>query len=586
MVRLSLIRKVHAAFDDADGGGGGGGESNGLGVGVGVRAASLRRGSSSSRQSRRVLRVLDLEVKHHADLMAYARQRRPLCDASALPAFMISPHSTSKLCWDTLILLLVLYSAVVVPFSIAFDAQPAGALAVFEVFITSAFLADIALSFVTTYETAGVPEPSLSVVAQHYVCSWLALDLLASFPLAWAINGGPLARDGAAASSSTSQLLQLLRLFKLFRLLRLIKLFPRLFAVFEASVRIDPAILRFLRSFVFLAAMWHYLACVYWFVVRSEYGGIAACPAGSPMAGATCFVNRCLCDFDPLVAAAGGGLGAVTQLGATDPDFAAAYWNNGWLPSATIATAPLSVQYVAAVGFAMVTTTSIGNLNAPTNTLEGAFTAAVVFVGLMMYAIVIGSAGDALANIDAAGAARRATADAAMTFLRSARVPHFFQRIVLDYLAFAATAQLRRQPPEALEEALPAHLRQNLDVIIRRDCIHSFRALASIPPDVVLGTVARLAPAIFLPGEFIARAGEPGDTLFFLRTGKVDAVLHDGVTAFETVLAGGFFGERALLTRGPREASFRAVGFVDVLVMDRATLVRARCARPKAHDPP
>ena len=42
-------------------------------------------------------------------------------------------------------------------------------------------------------------------------------------------------------------------------------------------VQIDPAVLRFLRSFVMLVFMWHVMGCAYWFVVRSEYNGTVEC---------------------------------------------------------------------------------------------------------------------------------------------------------------------------------------------------------------------------------------------------------------------------------------------------------------------
>jgi len=78
------------------------------------------------------------------------------------------------------------------------------------------------------------------------------MDLLATFPIHWFTES--LQTGGVG---NLNKLLRLLRLFKLFRLLRLLKLFPKLFAVFENSVKIDPAILRFLRSFIALALMWH-----------------------------------------------------------------------------------------------------------------------------------------------------------------------------------------------------------------------------------------------------------------------------------------------------------------------------------------
>ena len=89
-----------------------------------------------------------------------------------------------------------------------------------------------------------------------------------------------------------------------------------------------------------------------------------------------------------------------------------------------------------------------------------------------------------------------------------------------------------------------------------------------------LSLIQRLPTATFLPGEYIARQGQAGDCLFLLKRGKVDAVLPNGVTVFASHKPGDFFGEHCLLSplATLRDASFRAVDFVDVLVLQ----VRAR----------
>ena len=145
--------------------------------------------------------------------------------------------------------MLVLYSALTVPFAIGFD-QTTGLLAIFELFSDFVFIADLFANFFVTFQQDGVYVTSGRTVALAYARGWFAMDILATFPVHWITDGGlqPTHDSTASGVGSINKLLRLLRLFKLFRLLRLIKLFPRLFAVFETSVKVDPAILRFLRS--------------------------------------------------------------------------------------------------------------------------------------------------------------------------------------------------------------------------------------------------------------------------------------------------------------------------------------------------
>ncbi len=86
--------------------------------------------------------------------------------------------------------------------------------------------------------------------------------------------------DSDGSVSSIKNFLRLLRLFKLFRILRLVKLAPKLFAILESSVKLDPAFLRFVRSIISLIFMWHLMG-----TLRAREGCCCAwaAPRSSPM---------------------------------------------------------------------------------------------------------------------------------------------------------------------------------------------------------------------------------------------------------------------------------------------------------------
>jgi len=81
-----------------------------------------------------------------------------------------------------------------------------------------------------------------------------------------------------------------------------------------------------------------------------------------------------------------------------------------------------------------------------------------------------------------------------------------------------------------------------------------------------MSAVARLLrPRLVMPGECIVTAGERADAMFFIAAGAVEVEVAPKPVRLET---GDFFGELGLLTRRPRNATVRAVGYCHLLVLE------------------
>ncbi len=70
-------------------------------------------------------------------------------------------------------------------------------------------------------------------------------------------------------------------------------------------------------------------------------------------------------------------------------------------------------------------------------------------------------------------------------------------------------------------------------------------------------------------GAVVIRAGDRGDRFYILRAGGVEVLSATGV-AFDTMGEGDFFGEQALLTDNPRNATVRATTDVEVFSLGKA----------------
>jgi CRP-like cAMP-binding protein len=222
-------------------------------------------------------------------------------------------------------------------------------------------------------------------------------------------------------------------------------------------------------------------------------------------------------------------------------------------------------------------TTSIGNLDRPHTNSEYVYVFITVLLGLMMYSMVIGSASSALANIDATGAARKKMLDSIIAYMRGRAVPRFFQRIIIDYYNFKWE---QNKGDDSVMDMLPGALKDKLTMIINKDIIDRIPIFGYMSAEVYLRTVPHLQGATYLPGDFVIKQSEPGDHMYFIKSGKVDAVLPNGFTVFMTLFPGQFFGEKSLLYMKKRDASFRAVDFVDLIILDRATFTELYISAP------
>jgi CRP/FNR family transcriptional regulator, cyclic AMP receptor protein len=96
---------------------------------------------------------------------------------------------------------------------------------------------------------------------------------------------------------------------------------------------------------------------------------------------------------------------------------------------------------------------------------------------------------------------------------------------------------------------------------------------------------AVLDEATIKSGETLFRLGDPGDSLYLVRSGKVELWVKDNVGEKITLAIadrGDFFGELSLLDGGPRAATALAIEDTELLVLDRDDLLLFLRKKPDA----
>lgn len=86
-------------------------------------------------------------------------------------------------------------------------------------------------------------------------------------------------------------------------------------------------------------------------------------------------------------------------------------------------------------------------------------------------------------------------------------------------------------------------------------------------------------------GQTLFQAGDPGDSLFIIKSGQIELFIKDTVgqkIVLTTAKSGDMFGELAMLDSGPRTATALALTDSEVLVLDRSDLVLLFQRKPEA----
>lgn len=159
------------------------------------------------------------------------------------------------------------------------------------------------------------------------------------------------------------------------------------------------------------------------------------------------------------------------------------------------------------------------------------------------------------------------------------------ERRTASVVALTAVTLLRIDGP-AFAAAVDGdpHVRAQLEAAAERMAIGRFIKSATVLGDLAPAELAQLAESVQTrragPGEVVIRKGEPGEECFLVRAGELDVVDGEGTAErrLARLRAGMLFGEAALLTGAPRNATVRAVGEVELLVLRRDDVIGAMAA--------
>ena len=116
--------------------------------------------------------------------------------------------------------------------------------------------------------------------------------------------------------------------------------------------------------------------------------------------------------------------------------------------------------------------------------------------------------------------------------------------------------------------------------ILNRETLDKVPLFEGADPQLLASLIMALKPVVFQPGDVVIRKGDIGRELYLISRGEVEVIDGSGHVV-ATLGEGSFFGEIALLTSAPRNATVRAKSYCDFFMLDKSNFTRVLRDRPQ-----
>ncbi|KAL6100768.1 kcnh7 [Pungitius sinensis] len=456
--------------------------------------------------------------------------------------FTILHYSPFKAVWDWLILLLVIYTAILTPYSAAFllnDTEESkrrecgyscSPLNVVDLMVDIMFIIDILINFRTTYVNLNeevVSDPAK--IAIHYFKGWFLIDMVAAIPFDLLIFG--------SGSDETTTLIGLLKTARLLRLVRVARKLDR-YSEYGAAV-----LMLLMCIFALIA---HWLACIWYAIGNVE----------KP------YLEHKIGWLDNL------GVSIGKRYNYSDP-------NSG--PS-------IKDKYVTALYFTFSSLTSVGFGNVSPNTnSEKIFSICVMLIGSLMYASIFGNVSAIIQRLYSSTARYHAQMLRVREFIRFHQIPNPLRQRLEEYFqhSWAYTNGIDMNTvlkgfPECLQADICLHLNKSL----LEDC----KAFQGASKGCLRALAMHFKTTHAPPGDTLVHSGDVLTALYFLSRGSIEILKDDIVVAI--LGKNDIFGEmiHLLAKPGKANADVRALSYCDLSTIQREDLLEVIDMYPEFAD--
>ncbi|XP_037917876.1 potassium voltage-gated channel protein eag isoform X3 [Hermetia illucens] len=459
-----------------------------------------------------------------ADIMPQYRQEAP-----KTPPHILLHYCAFKAIWDWVILCLTFYTAIMVPYNVAFKNKTSEdvSLLVVDSIVDVIFFIDIVLNFHTTFVGPGgevVSDPK--VIRMNYLKSWFIIDLLSCLPYD-VFNAFDHDEDGIGSLFSALKVVRLLRLGRVVRKL-------------DRYLEYGAAMLILLLCFYMLVA--HWLACIWYSIGRSDADN-------------------------------GVQYSWLWKLANVTQSPYSYIWSNESNGPELINGPSRKTMYVTALYFTMTCMTSVGfgNVAAETDN-EKVFTICMMIIAALLYATIFGHVTTIIQQMTSATAKYHDMLNNVREFMKLHEVPKALSERVMDYVV-STWAMTKGLDTEKVLNYCPKDMKADICVHLNRKVFNEHPAFRLASDGCLRALAMHFMMSHSAPGDLLYHTGESIDSLCFIVTGSLEVIQDDEVVAIlgkGDVFGDQFWKDSAV---GQSAANVRALTYCDLHAIKRDKLL-------------
>eukprot|EP00960_Hanusia_phi_P063485 765496-Hanusia_phi.AAC.9 len=205
-----------------------------------------------------------------------------------------------------------------------------------------------------------------------------------------------------------------------------------------------------------------------------------------------------------------------------------------------------------------------------------------MMIGTMLFAIFIGNMTELVTNLDLRTKKYRKKMDGVEHFMHNENLPLNLRTRVRNFFEHAFNHS--RGIPPFIDE-LPEHLKVAVVLHLYNDVVRSVPFFAQGSKQFITTIILKLQSKVLAPRDTLFRAGDYGNSMYFLNDGMVCVMLDQEQEIFATMSEGAFFGEDCVTGQiNVREVTVYAMTWCNLLCLTSDDLEECIAEEPESRE--